>query len=919
MKKAKSLRMNMLAAAFIFMGLVLMSRLYHLQIIQGSEYADNFVMQITREIPLKSVRGNIYDRKGRTLARNELIYNITFSDSQSYASNRERQLTLNGTIYKIIKIAEKYGSSVSMHLDMEVSTDGSYQYSSDGFWLDRFRADVFGKAEIEDMSNEERSISADDMIRYLSGEEKFCVYAESGEPYTEAEKKKYGLPDEWNREDILKLLGVRHELSSQAYQRYLPVTVAEDISREAMTVILENKGELPGVDIEEDTIRIYEGGEACTSVIGYTGKISDEELEEKGDKNYNINSVVGKSGIEQYLEEELQGEDGTKKILVDNMGRTVSELSVMEATAGQDVYLSMDIDLQNAAYDALEKEIAGVLLEHIINEKTFDKTYIEDTTDICIPVYDVYCAFFMNGLIDLEHMKKPDAADCEKELYRKFLVREKEVLEIISANLSGETDDSFSNIEEKKEYENFIIEKMEILLEEYHTETEAAFEKWRKGQCSLKECITEMIVQGWLKPELIGMEQDYPGQSEMLEKTVLYLTEYLKEQTEFEKLIYKYMLMNDIISPDELIMILYGQNVLSKQDGDYEVWIGGELSACELTLRKIQKLEITPADLALDPCSGSAVVTEVQTGKVLACVSYPGYDNNRFANDMDTEYYMKVQQNGSLPLFNRATQQLSAPGSTFKPVTIIAGIQEGVIDFSTSVYCDGVFDKVAPPVKCWNHDGHGEVATAAGALQHSCNDYLCEVSYRLGLIGNNEFSDEQALSCLRTYAELFDLDKKSGIELAESESHVTDNYAIPSAIGQGTNNFSTVQLARYANTLAGRGKSYKLSLITGMDGIPREPELESIIELPEETWDSVQTGMEWYAQNTGIFEGFEIPVAGKSGTAQEIETRPDHGLFIGYAPADNPEISIAVRIANGYEAAPAVSCARDIFEAYFRG
>ena len=288
--------------------------------------------------------------------------------------------------------------------------------------------------------------------------------------------------------------------------------------------------------------------------------------------------------------------------------------------------------------------------------------------------------------------------------------------------------------------------------------------------------------------------EKYLSLGEALNAAAAHLREELKGQRGFEKIIYNYMLMNDLILPDEVYEILYEQGALDKEDGDYQMWISGSLSAFDLTLRKLEKLEITPADLALDPCFGSAVVTDVQTGKVLACVSYPGYDNSRFANEIDQEYYRRVSQKESLPLFNRAPQQLSAPGSTLKPITIIAGMQEGVIDFHTSVFCDGVFEKVFPSAKCWNHAGHGEVDSVAGALQHSCNDYLCEVSYRLGMMGNEEFSDEQAVMYLRKYEELFDLDKKSGMELTESEPHITDNYGIPSAIGQGTNNFSTVQL-----------------------------------------------------------------------------------------------------------------------------
>lgn len=917
MHRGTNKRTIILVILFIFMGLVLTSRLYYLQIIKGSEYEENFVLQITREVPLKSVRGNIYDRNGKLLAGNELMYTVTFADEKSYASDRERQLFLNGAIYTVMKTVKKYGGSVLEYLDIELREDGSFVYSAEGFWLDRFRADVFGRAKIEELEEEEKNISAEEMIQYLAGEERYCVFSENGKPYSEKEKRKYGIPEQWTQDELLKLLGIRYALSLQAYQKYLPVTIAEQVSQEVVAVISEYKADLPGVDIGEGTIRVYEGGEACASVVGYTGRISAEELEGKNDERYSINSVVGKSGMEQYLEEYLQGTDGEKEILVDNVGRTISELRVTEAVSGQDVYLSIDMDLQNAVYEALEKEISGVLLENIIDAKTFDKTAIEDTTDIRIPVYDVYCAFFTNGILDLEHMKGEEASECEREIYQRFLQRKEAVLEGLGILLLDDTAQGFSDTGAQKEYEAFIMENIDIASGEYADEAGDVRQKWEKGEASPGEYITEIIAQGWLNPEILGQEQEYFSQREAREKTVSYILENVEKREGFARLVYRHMLLDNEISPDELLQLLYAQEILDKKDGEYGSWTAGEMSAYELVLSKIRKREITPADLALDPCSGSAIVTDTETGKVLACVSYPGYDNNRFANEIDAEYYRKVCQNGSLPLFNRATQQLSAPGSTLKPITIIAGIQEGVISTDTRVFCDGVFDKVFPPVKCWNHAGHGEIATAAGALQNSCNDYLCEVSYRLGMKGKQEFSEEQALSYLRRYAALFHLDEESGIELEESEPQITTQYAIPSAIGQGTHNYATVQLGRYANTLANRGKSYKLSLVERVGEALKEPELESVIELREEAWESVRTGMKWYVQNTGIFDGFPVSVAGKSGTAQEIETRPDHGLFIGYAPEDKPEIAIAVRIANGYESAPAVSCAREILGAYF--
>ena len=109
------------------------------------------------------------------------------------------------------------------------------------------------------------------------------------------------------------MVGIRYALSLQAYQKYLAVTVTENASDATVAAVAENQEKLPGVAIEEDTMRVYDGGEACASIIGYTGQISPEELEEKEKDGYNGNSVVGKAGMEQYLEEYLHGEDGEMK------------------------------------------------------------------------------------------------------------------------------------------------------------------------------------------------------------------------------------------------------------------------------------------------------------------------------------------------------------------------------------------------------------------------------------------------------------------------------------------------------------------------------------------------------------------------------------------------------------------------------
>ena len=185
-----------------------------------------------------------------------------------------------------------------------------------------------------------------------------------------------------------------------------------------------------------------------------------------------------------------------------------------------------------------------------------------------------------------------------------------------------------------------------------------------------------------------------------------------------------------------------------------------------------------------------------------------------------------------------------------------------------------------------------------------------------------EYADSLALNRLRKYAALFCLDEKSGVEIAESAPHITDAYGIPSAIGQGTHNYATVQLARYVNILASEGGAASLSLIKGIadeEGIAAEGEVSGIrkVELPDEVWNTVRIGMVQFAQNNPELKDMGINIAGKTGTAQESPTKPDHGLFVGYAPVEAPEITVAVRIVNGYGSSYATAVGRSILEYCF--
>ena len=228
------------------------------------------------------------------------------------------------------------------------------------------------------------------------------------------------------------------------------------------------------------------------------------------------------------------------------------------------------------------------------------------------------------------------------------------------------------------------------------------------------------------------------------------------------------------------------------------MWLSGSESPYTFFVNRISNLDITPAQLALDPCTGSMVITDVNNGDVLALVSYPGYDNNKMANGVDAEYYAKLRSDQSSPLINYATMQRTAPGSTFKMVSSTAGLMEGVIDTSSTITCTGVFDKLdnTNPAHCWIYPrSHGSL-NVTGAIKNSCNAFFFEVGYRLGLVGDSYHSDI-GLEKLAKYADMYGLSETTGVEVTEYDPIVSNLDSTRSAIGQGTNSFTTVGLARY--------------------------------------------------------------------------------------------------------------------------
>jgi penicillin-binding protein 2 len=255
-------------------------------------------------------------------------------------------------------------------------------------------------------------------------------------------------------------------------------------------------------------------------------------------------------------------------------------------------------------------------------------------------------------------------------------------------------------------------------------------------------------------------------------------------------------------------------------------------------------------------------------------------------------------------------------------VVATAGLMEGIITTKSTEFCTGLFTEITPSPKCWQTWGHGS-ENVVTAIRDSCNQYFYNVGYSLAT--RNGIYDAQAgLDTLYYYADLFGLTSKSGIEISESAPTVSTQDPVRSAIGQGSNSYTTVGLARYVATVANGGTCMDLTLLdklTDSEGnVVKEFEtkVRNVIDMPQSYWDAIHTGMRMVVEGKSYFKDLAVSVAGKTGTAEQIKNRANHALFVGYAPYEEPEIAIATRIPYGYSSDYAAQTTKDILKYYYR-
>lgn len=382
------------------------------------------------------------------------------------------------------------------------------------------------------------------------------------------------------------------------------------------------------------------------------------------------------------------------------------------------------------------------------------------------------------------------------------------------------------------------------------------------------------------------------------------------------------------------------QNVVTKttqiienetaQSGNYLVLtIDLELQkTLESSLEKVIK-DIKSSGIARDASNGAGVVLDVRNGDVLAMASYPTFDLSHFNEDFE-----KLNSDPLTPMYNRAISGTYAPGSTFKMVTAIAALEENVIGVNDKILDEGRYNYYSnstyKPV-CWIYSDTGRThgyVNVTDALKTSCNYFFYEVGRRL------------TIDNIQKYGKLFGLGEYTGISLqGESKGILASKEerserglswypgdTIQAAIGQSDHLFTPLQLANYVATLANGGTRYRPNLVKsiksydGTKSIDFAPEVLSEFDISDKNYKAVIDGMAAASSEgtaSAVFSGYSQKVASKTGTAS-VPSGTANGIFVAFAPADDPQIAVAIVVEHGAHGNSVAPAAKQVFDAYFK-
>lgn len=936
-KKNKISRYVVLYIILIALFTTFIGRLVYLQVYKHADYKEKADVSSTRLISETAPRGKIYDNEGNILATNIQTYTLTYTKPDDEHEN------FYETMGKVFDILSENGETFEDDLMLKIDSSGNFyfEFTTDDadtkkvvearFKRDRglneeIEKELFG-AEKTDFTDEETSTVNEELLK-ISAEETFYklvkayslqelinpypiqeegeddktyearvnVYNDKMDAYDDLSGKEIldELLESYSLQDVRNYMVIKDAIKMQSFEGYRSVTIASNIKQDTAFIVYQKLNDLPGIDVSIEPIRFYPYNSLASGVIGYLSSIDSSKEENYELRGYDVSSdLIGVAGIEAAFEDQLKGTKGGTTVKVNSMGRVTEELFKLDSYPGNNVYLTINKDVQYAAEQAMEDTLKRIReQEGQPNATRGAVVAIEAKTGriiamVSYPGYDPN-VFTIPGMLTDELSEEyfdPDIESFAKEYIQKTGATAS-IDELFP--IDEDTGERTDNIDVyPKKFFNYAT--LGLLPPGSTFKPMTVIAGLMSGVITTSEVMDD-YAGVWTKDDLKGFTlENFQGSAN---------------------------------GPTDVRKALEVSSNLYFYETGYRLWKnnGADIEALDSLAEYAWKF-----GLGVDPDkqNSSNLSTGIQIEENFGQV----YNFESWKNQVvNTPMYEIVD----------ALKVGFYSGSYRDYVFVPLNIEDSDSDpddlkeakTALKTYMKDTLSKV----------GTDEEVTDTTEYAESLVPYIKKVM---------DLSDEFKASVVTiSQKRTVDIDEEAG-EIADALAYYvisnasvqikTPGQIISSVIGQGMNNFTPVQIANYVATLANGGTRYKLTLVdkitspTGEVIKEYEPEVVDQLDIPEEYIQAVKDGM--YRVNTspsnGVayqsFANFPIKVGGKTGTAdfntderyKEIGRKP-YGNYISMAPLDDPELVIFSTIYDGNKGSSGASIHKAIYEAYFK-
>lgn len=899
---------------------ILLLRLFSLQIIHGEQYDESITTSVSKTVNVPAPRGNIYDRYGRPLATNSVAYSVQIDDS----------ITLDLTEHKenlLLQLTSDLWAKGATPFDtLPISSFAPYRFTFQGTEKEQKKAEKDWKKSLS-FPSELKNATASESLNYLL--------------------EKYNAPNSYSLAQKRAYVSYYISLSDK---NIMALVLAEKLAEHGETFT----DELP---LSQQSPYTFQFNENKTQEKNWKESMAmeDEELD------YDSLETL------DYLRDFFGLPKGLPTDLVRNTLGIRYSLYLQRYQQYQSVTIATDITAKTLAYVEENQDVFPNVLIDTVSLREYPQGeyfshllgYIRQMTEADYALYKddldpegnpVYSQTDIVGQTGIERLYERQLNGTDGKIS----------IEVDNQGRRMSVIDSTDPISGKDVFLTLDSNLQKIAYDTLESELRSAIirklSSSGKNSASITDMFTAMVKANHISASKI-MYATSGTQKQLYDRFLAANPDFSIEDEDAILSVQNFLLdglARGTFSSKEALLIAMEQGTLASTPEDLQAVQNGSIAPYTMILNKLNSGEFAPSDTALDPCTGSVFVTKVGTGEVLASVSYPSYDNNELVNNFNNSYFNDLLQDGNTPLVNRPLKQKKAPGSTFKMITALAGLETGAITPNTYIHDLGLYkDAGTPFARCWIYSNtggtHGSIDVET-ALEVSCNYFFYEVAHRMGNAAEN--TTTEGITALNEYMAAFGLNTLTGLELDEyaptmaspynkertvktinpdattSQTRWTDGDTIRAAIGQSVNSYTPAQITKYISTLANGGTLYRLHLIDYLqnpDGtlyLNVDETIENVTSFQKENLDAVYQGM--YQVTTGArgtlrnsFRDYPVKVAAKTGTAEEDKTRSSHTWFVCFAPYDDPQIAITVMIPFGEgSGSPAPEIAKAIITEY---